>query len=185
MTASIPPSPVQPDAPVEVVPYDDAWPSKFEAERGLLESLLAKWLVGSIEHIGSTAVPGLPAKPVIDIMAPVKSLDGSRPAITTLVEAGYVYFPYKVDVMHWFCKPSPYYRTHHLHLVPINNPHWLQRLAFRDALLNKPKLATEYADLKYALAERFRLDREAYTESKTTFVDRVLSDLITGAKNET
>ena len=71
-------SPREGDAPVEVVAYDDSWPSRFEAERLLLETVLAPWLAGSIEHIGSTAVPLLPAKPVIDIMAPVHTLEGSR-----------------------------------------------------------------------------------------------------------
>jgi GrpB-like predicted nucleotidyltransferase (UPF0157 family) len=93
------------NAPVEVVAYDDSWPSRFEAERLLLEAFLAPWLAGSIEHIGSTAVPLLPAKPVIDIMAPVHRLDGSRAAIKAATSAGYVYYPYQSEVMHWFCKP--------------------------------------------------------------------------------
>ena len=168
-----------------MVPYDASWPSNFEAERSFLETKLFEWLAGPIEHIGSTAVPGLPAKPVIDIMAPVRSLDASRPAIEFLVGAGYVYFPYQADVMHWFCKPSPVQRTHHLHLVPFRSPHWLQRLGFRDALLNSPKLATEYANLKCSLAEKFRFDREAYTEAKTPFVDRILSELSIREGNET
>lgn len=69
------------DAPIELVPYDAHWPAAFERERGLLEHALAPWLIGPPEHIGSTAVPGLAAKPVIDIMAPVRSLNVSVPAI--------------------------------------------------------------------------------------------------------
>lgn len=163
------------EAPIELVAYDPSWPSKFEAERAHLEGVLAKWLVGSIEHIGSTAVPGLAAKPVIDIMAPVKTLESSRPAIEAVVGAGYVHYPYMGDVMHWFCKPTPEERTHHLHLVPIGSRLWFERLAFRDALRSSVTLANEYADLKAQLAARFRTDREAYTKAKTPFVNHVLS----------
>lgn len=163
--------------PVEIVGYDASWPAKFETERSLLEEVLAPWLTGAIEHIGSTAVPGLPAKPVIDIMAPVHTLEASRPAIEAAASAGYVYYPYKPEVMHWFCKPSPHLRTHHLHLVPFASPLWEQRLRFRDALRQNPALAAEYAALKLRLAQQFRLDREAYTEAKTPFVHRVLSEV--------
>ena len=165
------------DAPVEVVAYDHSWPSKFEFERTLLEAVLAPWLVGQIEHIGSTAVPLLPAKPIIDIMAPVHNLELSRPAIKVAMEAGYVHYPYKAEVMHWFCKPSPSLRTHHLHLVPFGSLLWRQRLAFRDALRANAVLAAEYAELKLRLAAEFPRDREAYTDAKEPFVRRVLSEL--------
>ena len=163
-----------PDAPVELADYAAAWPAAFEVERAQLESILAPWLAGRIEHIGSTAVPGLCAKPVIDIMAPVHSLDASRPAIDAAVAAGYVYAAYKAEFMHWFCKPSPGHRTHHLHLLPLDSALWQQRLAFRDALRRSPALAGEYAALKRQLAARFRFDREAYTEAKGPFIERVL-----------
>ena len=173
------------DARVELVAYDESWPSRFEAERSLLEAVLGRWLAGTIEHIGSTAVPGLPAKPVIDIMAPVKTLEASHPAIDAAPSAGYVYYPYKAEVMHWFCKPSPYFRTHHLHLVPFGSALWHQRLAFRDALRQSATLAAEYADLKLRLAVEFRLDREAYTEAKAPFIHRVLSELPAYPQNAT
>jgi GrpB-like predicted nucleotidyltransferase (UPF0157 family) len=165
------------DAPVEIAPYDAAWPAMFEAERSLLESVLAPWMCASIEHIGSTAVPGLPAKPIIDIMGPVRDLQACRRAICALLPAGYCYFPYKPDVMLWFCKPSPEMRTHHLHLVPFESALWKERLVFRDALRSNQTLVAQYTELKVGLAERFRFDREAYTEGKTAFVDRVLSSL--------
>src|SRR5215470_10507554 len=99
--------------PVIVEPYDPAWPAKFEAERKALEPVLARWLVGPIEHIGSTAVPGLPAKPVIDIMRAVRNLTSSKLAIEALLPLRYCYFDYRADVMHWFCKASEVERTHH------------------------------------------------------------------------
>ena len=70
-----------------------------------METILAPWLAGPIEHIGSTAIPGMVAKPVIDIMAAVESLDASRRAISAATKAGYLYFPYRPELMHWFCKP--------------------------------------------------------------------------------
>jgi len=165
------------EAPVEIVSYDEMWPDKFEAERVFLRRLLSRWLVGEIEHVGSTAVPGLVAKPVIDVMAPVESLEASRPAIEVLNASGYSHFPYRPDVMHWFCKPSPTYRTHHLHLVPYVSELWHERLLFRDALRADPELAAEYGTMKKTLAAQYRFDREAYTEAKTSFVEKVISGL--------
>jgi GrpB-like predicted nucleotidyltransferase (UPF0157 family) len=96
------------DASVNIVPYDPAWPIRFEAERELLLDVIGPWLVaGSIEHIGSTAIPGLAAKPVIDIMAGVANLEGSHAALAVLERHQYCYAPYRADVMRWFCKPSP------------------------------------------------------------------------------
>jgi GrpB-like predicted nucleotidyltransferase (UPF0157 family) len=89
------------EAPVEISQYDFTWPSRFERERALLETILAPWLAGPIEHIGSTAIPGMVAKPVIDIMAAVESLDASRGAISAATNAGYLYFPYRPELMHW------------------------------------------------------------------------------------
>jgi GrpB-like predicted nucleotidyltransferase (UPF0157 family) len=159
--------------PVRIFPYDPSWPIEFERERARLAPWLAPWAT-VIEHIGSTAVPGLAAKPVIDIMAGVRTLEESRPAIDALAALEYLHFPYKPDVMHWFCKPSPQHRTHHLHLVPIGSALWKERLAFRDALRHDPALAREYAALKVRLAGELEHDREAYTEAKGPFVRAVL-----------
>ena len=164
-----------PDAPVEIVAFDAAWPRRFEEEARLLRDVLGPWLSGSIEHIGSTAVPGLAAKPIIDIMAAVESLDASRPAIAALVDAGYCYAPYRPDAEHWFCKPSPEFRTHHLHLVPGGSRQWLGAIAFRDYLRAHPETARQYESLKRQLAARYRDDREAYTAAKHSFIERVTS----------
>jgi GrpB-like predicted nucleotidyltransferase (UPF0157 family) len=163
------------EARVAIVSYYPAWPSLFQQERALLEAALGKWLAGPIEHFGSTSVPGLPAKPVIDIMAGVESLDASREAIAAADGLGYVYYPYRPDVMHWFCKPSAAFRTHHLHLVPLNSRLWIERLAFRNYLRKEPAVAAEYAEMKIGLARRFEFDREAYTDAKGSFIQRVLA----------
>src|SRR5712672_1100792 len=94
------------EAPVEIVPYDPAWPLQFQKESDDLHRRLASWLKGPIEHIGSTAIPGLAAKPVIDILVGVHTLEESRPAIAAAVELGYCYAPYQAAFEHWFCKPS-------------------------------------------------------------------------------
>ena len=108
-------------------------------------------------------------------MAPVETLEDSRPAIQILGQSGYVYFPYRPDVMHWFCKPSPAHRTHHLHLVPFGSTLWNERIAFRDALREDTELAAEYASLKKELALEYKLDREAYTDAKGPFIHDALS----------
>ena len=163
------------EAPVLLVEYDPTWPVAFERERGALAVVLGEWLTGSIEHIGSTAVPGLRAKPVLDIMAGVESLEASIPAIQAVSRLDYVHYPYRAEVMHWFCKPSPAHRTHHLHLVPFGSALWHERILFRDVLRRDRGLAAEYAELTTLLAHRYRNDREAYTEAKSTFVVRVLA----------
>jgi len=166
------------DAPIEIAPADPRWPALFAAERAAIATVLAPWLVGVPEHIGSTAVPGLAAKPVIDTMAPVASLDSSRGAIAAAAALQYVHFPYQADTMHWFCKPGPAHRTHHLHLVPLGSPLWHARLAFRDALRGDAALRDRYAALKLHLARLHRGDREAYTDAKGPFITQVLDQVL-------
>ena len=162
-------------APVHVVPYDPTWVTKFEHEKLALETLLAPWRRGPIEHVGSTAVVGLCAKPVVDVMVGIVSLADSEPAKEVLRDAGYHYSAYRTDILHWFCKPSFAMRTHHLHLVPYESPVWCARLRFRDLLRTDSRLAAEYAALKLELAARFEFDREAYTEAKAPFIERALA----------
>jgi GrpB-like predicted nucleotidyltransferase (UPF0157 family) len=173
------------EALVEIVEYNPLWPAQFEREQGLVSEALAEWLVGEPEHIGSTAVPSLAAKPVIDIMAPVQSLAASVAAIAAAGRIGYVHFPYKQQVMHGFCKPSPAHRTHHLHLVPLNSRLWQERLAFRDVLRASASLRSEYQALKLKLAAEYRQDREAYTEAKAPFIARVTEAALAGRKGST
>jgi len=166
----------QADAPIRLVAYDPQWARLFNVERAALQVALAPWLKGPIEHIGSTAVPGLSAKPIIDIMAAVGTLEESRAAIVVVQEMGYQYSPYRPDVMHWFCKPSFSFRTHHLHLVPYESSLWVARIVFRDRLRKDPKVAAEYSGLKRGLAASFEHDREAYTDGKSDFVNRIVGE---------
>ena len=163
------------DAPITILPHSADWTELFASEAKVLQAALDLWLVAKVEHVGSTAVAGLSAKPVIDIMAPVRDLESSRQAIAAAESVGYCYYPYKPDEMHWFCKPSPAVRTHHLHLIPWRSPLWNERLAFRDALRENSSLAQQYETLKLELAARYPDDREAYTQSKGPFIASVLS----------
>jgi GrpB-like predicted nucleotidyltransferase (UPF0157 family) len=154
--------------------YNSSWPKKFEEERDYLISIVGSWNYGSIEHVGSTAVYGMVAKPIIDIMFGVKSLEDSRPAIDILVNNGYKYWPYKKEVMHWFCKPSDAFRTHHLHLIPFESSLWKERIKFRELLRSDKIIAGQYVKLKRGLAASLKEDREAYTEKKWPFIQQVL-----------
>lgn len=162
---------------IHIVPYDADWPVRFEAESSLLARILAPWLAGPIEHVGSTAVPGLAAKPTVDIMAAVRSLEDSRPALKELERASYCYAPYRMDEMHWLCKPSPSVRTYHLHLVPYGSPLWFGQILFRDRLRADGPLAEDYARLKRDLARLHENDREAYTQAKSSFIQQAMASV--------
>jgi GrpB-like predicted nucleotidyltransferase (UPF0157 family) len=162
--------------PIAVVPYDPEWPRRFEVERALLERVLAPWLEGGVHHIGATAIPGIAAKPIIDMIAGVRDLQEARAAFDPLGEECYLYAPHRPGIAHHFVKPSVRApeMTHGLHLTEPGSDLWRERLTFRDALRRDPKLSTEYEMLKLRLAQEHRLDGEAYTAGKRAFVARVL-----------
>jgi GrpB-like predicted nucleotidyltransferase (UPF0157 family) len=162
------------DEPVQVWRYDPEWPARFDDERDLLQQALGEFVIGGIHHVGSTSVPGLDSKPIIDILVGVRDLGSTRPCIGLVAPLGYLYAPYRADEMHWFCKPHPSRRTHHLHLVPVTSARFHDELRFRDYLRSHRQVRVEYARLKHNLAERFRWDRDAYTQSKTAFVQDIL-----------
>jgi len=162
------------DEPIQVMPYDPGWPARFEAERERLEAVIGNWTTGGVHHVGSTAVPGLSAKPIVDILVGVDSLEVSRACFGPLAGLEYLYAPYLPEQMHWFCKPDPSRREFHLHLIPTDSQRYRDELAFRDRLRADPALADAYASLKRDLAARFREDREAYTGAKADFIRRAL-----------
>jgi GrpB-like predicted nucleotidyltransferase (UPF0157 family) len=156
------------DGPIEIVDYAPSWPSAFVAERDRLSGLLPGV---HLHHIGSTAVPGLAGKPVIDMIALVDDLDG---AANLLVERGGYQFDARFNdgLLHrrYLCYPSISHRTHHLHLVDAGEE--MQRcLRFRDKLRGDRQLSAAYVALKRSLAERFGDDRAAYTMAKTRFIE--------------
>ena len=161
------------NASVHIEPYSVAWLERFAAEAGVIGRTIGPWITGGIHHVGSTAVPGLAAKPVIDIMVGVADLQSSRRCVELLKPLNYCYWPYRAEVMHWFCKPRPSHRTHHLHLVPTGSPRYLNVLAFRDYLRAHPDARADYEALKRDLADRYPNDREAYTEGKTDLIGKL------------
>jgi GrpB-like predicted nucleotidyltransferase (UPF0157 family) len=163
--------------PIVVRPYDPDWPCRFDAERDLLETVLAPWLEGGIHHIGSTAIPGIAAKPIIDMLAGVRDLEESRAAFEPLREHSYVFAPHRPGEAHHFSKPSLRLSevTHGLHLTRPGSDLWRERLEFRDALRRDRELAAEYEGLKLRFAREHSDDAAAYTRGKRAFVARVLA----------
>jgi GrpB-like predicted nucleotidyltransferase (UPF0157 family) len=159
---------------VELAPYDPDWARLFEAERGEIRAILGP-LALEIEHIGSTAVPGLPAKPVVDILVAVRRLDDAAFCIPPLQTLGYSFVDYPQNTdRRFFRKGQP--RTFHVHIVEQGGQSYHDHLAFRDALRQSPHLRQEYLEIKNDLARRFRYDRAGYSGAKTAFVQRVLAD---------
>lgn len=160
---------------IHIVPYDLSWSQQFETEKKLIEKMLGSRITGGVHHVGSTSVPGLSAKPIIDIMVGVANLEKAKPCIELLEKINYMYFPYRPEIMHWFCKPSLEHRTHHLHMMEEGSKAWNERLAFRDYLRTHADARQAYEKLKLSLAEKFRDDREAYTDAKTEFIQTTVA----------
>jgi GrpB-like predicted nucleotidyltransferase (UPF0157 family) len=164
------------DQQVALADSDPVWADRFAEQRAVVEELLRPWLTAPVEHIGSTSVPGLRAKPVIDMLAPVGSLPLAHEALPVLAEAGWLYWPddpcahYRL----WLLRPRPEARTHHLHVIEAGHPHARALLAFRDTLRADEGLCTQYASLKDRLAEQHADNRNAYTNAKAVFVERAL-----------
>jgi GrpB-like predicted nucleotidyltransferase (UPF0157 family) len=157
-----------------VIPYDAEWELRFQVEAAMLERVLHQWLDGGIHHIGSTAVPGLAAKPIIDIIAGVRELEAARAAFGPLESLGYAWHAHRPEA-HAFYKPADgSEHTHHLHLTVPGSDLWRERLAFRDALLADPALVAEYAAWKARHADGTGA-RDAYTGDKRPIVQRVLA----------
>ncbi|HEY6214772.1 MAG TPA: GrpB family protein [Vicinamibacterales bacterium] len=169
---------------IEIVPYDPRWPQMFRDEAAHLRACLPAGLLGRIEHFGSTAVPGLAAKPIVDVLVEAGDLAAARERVAPILESqGYEYIwrPTRGDDgppwYAWFIKrDGSGARTHHIHMVePTFVEHW-DRLLFRDYLIERPDVAREYETLKRALAAESANDRVAYTRGKTAFIERVTAE---------
>jgi GrpB-like predicted nucleotidyltransferase (UPF0157 family) len=164
--------------PVFIVGHDQSWALQAARERRRLLHLLRPWLVDDIHHVGSTAIPGLPAKPVVDLMAGVGSLDDAPAMARVLAPRDWHLVPRELDARPWRClfvKVAAGRRVAHLHLLEPGTTRWAEQLRFRDRLCAQPALAAEYAVLKRRLAREHADDREAYAEGKAAFVRRVLA----------
>ncbi|HUN32278.1 MAG TPA: GrpB family protein [Trebonia sp.] len=167
----------------KVQPHDPLLAIRARDEAVRLAEILAPWLVDGVEHVGSTAVPGLAAKPIIDLMVSVSDLDRlADEAGGLLATDGWCYVPPELDQRDWrrfFVKPDAEgaRRVAHLHAIPAGHPRWAQQIAFRDALRADDQLARAYEDVKRRAAARHHDDREAYTAAKTQFVIEVLASV--------
>lgn len=157
---------------VKLTAYTADWARRFATEKRRLERYLpSRGLL--IEHIGSTAVPGLDAKPIIDIAVSVPSLTRLPSLTDALVRARYAYKgEYGLAGRHFFVRGNPV--THHLHLVVKDSEHWTRWLTFRDYLRAFPEEALAYNAFKLKLAHRFANNRDAYTKAKTPFIAALL-----------
>jgi GrpB-like predicted nucleotidyltransferase (UPF0157 family) len=163
---------------IQLVPYDPAWAQQFANEEALLEQVLAPWLVGKVEHVGSTSVPGLPAKPILDMIAPIGELTTAAAAREPLLEVGYASGVHRPAEAHYFFKPPVehwWQRTHQLHLTEPTTPLWRSRVGFRNALRARPDLRDRYVELRRTLANSLIDDIDAYAGAKRDFVAEVLA----------
>jgi GrpB-like predicted nucleotidyltransferase (UPF0157 family)/RimJ/RimL family protein N-acetyltransferase len=161
-----------PVAPLEVVAYDPTWPLRFEEERARIAGALVA-RAAAIEHIGSTAVPGLAAKPVIDILVGLRSPPLDEAGVRALESLGYDYRgEFGIPGRQFFRQGEP--RSHHVHAVALGGELWAVLLAFRDRLRDHPEEAARYASLKRELASRYAGERGSYTEAKGPFIEEIL-----------
>jgi GrpB-like predicted nucleotidyltransferase (UPF0157 family)/ADP-ribose pyrophosphatase YjhB (NUDIX family) len=158
---------------VRIVPYDPAWPGLYEREAERLRRALAG-LPFRVDHVGSTSVPGLAAKPIVDVLGGRPAGSDARQYVEAIAALGWVHRGENgVPGRDYFRLGDPV-RTHHLHLFEEASPAWREHLAFRDALRDRPALAREYGRLKRAIAARHARDRAAYTGAKAPFIRDVL-----------
>jgi GrpB-like predicted nucleotidyltransferase (UPF0157 family) len=163
---------------VALVPYDPQWPSLFEIERERLVRLFPTQVL-EVQHFGSTAIPGMPAKPIIDLLAGVDSMAVADSLVEPLLNSGYTTSPeFNATLIdrRWLMRWANGRRTHHLHIVVLGDPEWRRRLRFRDMLRSRKELAHRYALLKQELVAKYTIDREAYTRAKAEFVFSVVGE---------
>ena len=160
---------------VVVVDYDPSWPARYERERASIVEALGDVMKGvaGIEHVGSTAVPGLAAKAIIDIMVGIRELPVGERCVQPLESLGYEYRGDAGPGRYYFRKGNP--RSHQLHMDEHGSEFWQRHILFRDLLRKRPAVALEYAALKKELAVRYRTDRIAYMEAKTPFIESALA----------
>lgn len=158
---------------VEVVPYDPAWPAKFEEEAVLLRRVFGNQLV-AIHHIGSTSIPGMAAKPIIDILPVVKEIGRMNAFDPTMLALGYESLgEMGLPGRRYYRKGGAEHRSHHLHVYQVYNPEIDRHLAFRDYLIFEPAAAQRYRQLKLELAQRFPTDIYGYMDGKDGLIKQL------------
>lgn len=163
--------------PIQIAAPDPAWQGRFDDEQRRLRAILPEGVVASIDHIGSTSVPGLPAKPVVDVQLSVHAIAPVQAYAGPLIDAGYrhVLDPW-TDEHEFFSRDGEDdERAVNLHVCEAGSAWERKHLAFRDRLRAHPEEAAEYADLKRDLAAAHGTDRASYTEAKTDFIERTVA----------
>jgi GrpB-like predicted nucleotidyltransferase (UPF0157 family) len=158
---------------VEIVPYNPGWPRMFEDEADMLRPVFGAELL-RLQHIGSTSVPGLAAKPIIDILAEVKDIQQIDSLNERMIAAGYTpKGEYGITGRRYFFKGNDERHTFHIHAYAAGHPEIRRHTLFRDYLRTHPDSARRYADLKRSLAEQYPTDVDAYTDAKDSFIHEV------------
>jgi GrpB-like predicted nucleotidyltransferase (UPF0157 family) len=161
---------------IKLVEYDPIWAIAYQQEKELITTAL-KQEVTDIQHIGSTAVPGLNAKQIIDILIAVNQLAAAEKYSIHLQTIGYQYIYYTENIDRlFFRKGTP--RTHHVHIVEYDSWTYWRHILFRDYLLAHPEIAQQYEQLKREMAIKFKKDRNAYTDSKTEFIQSIVAQAL-------
>jgi GrpB-like predicted nucleotidyltransferase (UPF0157 family) len=161
--------------PLEFVDYDATWPRQFEEEKRRILGAISRY-VAAVEHVGSTSVPGLAAKPIVDILVGLRSLSDATSCINPLKGLGYEYVPEfeaELPERRYFRRVVPRPRTHHIHMVETTSEFWRRHLLFRDYLRAQPEDARAYELLKRDLVSRFEVGRD-YAAAKSVFISAIL-----------
>ncbi len=171
--------------PIVIVEYNRHWPILYEKERKCILQAVGDKIV-AIEHIGSTSIPDLGAKNIIDMMAGIEALGRAEDCLSSLANVGYVDVTPQPGMTDWYycLGKSQHGIGYHLHMVKFKSAHWKKHLVFRDFLRKNPEAAQEYYRLKRELASRYGVDHEGYTEAKTPFIESVLARLTTSNEGE-
>lgn len=160
---------------VQLVPYDPEWAKLFEEEREAIQKVLGDRAV-DVEHIGSTAIPGMLAKPILDLQVAVGSLDDYEQYTPELEKLGYQFMRDNRDELEHilYIKGPEEKRTHYLKLTTMDTDFWKEHILFRDYLISDPDWAEQYKELKQKLLEKHGSERENYTKEKENFIKETL-----------
>ncbi len=157
---------------VRVCPYTPQWSQIFSEEQSRLQACIGDSVL-DIQHVGSTSIPGMAAKPILDIAVAVADFEEAARCVPPLEQLGYLYRGENgIPRRHYFVKGDPV--IHHLHMVEIQSEQWASMIGFRDHLRHHPDVVQAYAALKQQLVEQFPTDRKAYQEGKEEFIQQVL-----------
>ncbi|MGB1248237.1 MAG: GrpB family protein [Chitinophagales bacterium] len=163
---------------VRIESHSTEWTQLFSIERQLIQAIFKEKAI-AIEHIGSTAISNLPAKPLIDIAILVNEVDALSEEYKSLIEKGYVERVGRLEgKLKVFAKQSEEnIVSHHIHVIQKDEKDWEAKIKFRDSLLNDSELVNEYAQLKISLQEKYPNERLKYTEGKNEFIQKVINQI--------